>query len=58
MRTLTLELPGQFHPATVRVELEGRSLQSTHSLSDNRLTLTLSDTLELTANQKLKVLLA
>jgi hypothetical protein len=58
LRTLTLELPGQFHPATARVELEGRPLQSSHSLSDNRLTLTLAETLHLTANQKLKVLLA
>ena len=57
LRTLTLELPAQFHPVTVRVELEGRSLQITHSLSDHRLTLNLSDTLQLTANQKLKVLL-
>ncbi|HXP63074.1 MAG TPA: GH116 family glycosyl-hydrolase [Dongiaceae bacterium] len=58
LRTLTLELPVQFHPTTVRVELEGRSLQITHSLSENRLALSLSDTLQLTANQKLSIRLA
>jgi hypothetical protein len=58
LRTLALALPEQFHPATVGVELDGRPIQSNHALSNNRLTLTLSDTLQLTANQKLKVRLA
>jgi hypothetical protein len=58
LRTLTLALPDQFHPATIAVELDGHPLQTNHSLSHNRLTLTLPDTLQLTANQKLKVSLA
>jgi len=58
LSTFTLALPGQFHPASVRLELDGRPLQANHSLSNNRLTLTLSDTLQLNANEKLKLLLA
>ncbi|MGA2662430.1 MAG: GH116 family glycosyl-hydrolase, partial [Verrucomicrobiota bacterium] len=58
LNTLNLALPEQFHPATVGVQLDGRPVQSNHSLSNNRLTLTFSDTLQLTANQKLKVRLA
>ena len=53
LAALTLALPEQFRPASVRVELDGHPVQANHSLSNNRLTLTLSDTLELNANQEL-----
>jgi hypothetical protein len=58
LRAFTLALPEQFHPASIRIELDGRPLEANHSLSNNRLTLTLSDTLELKANEKLRLLLA
>ena len=58
LATFTLALPEQFRPATVRVELDGRPLQADHSFSNNRLTLTLSDPLQLSANQEVRVLLA
>jgi hypothetical protein len=58
LRTLTLEMPEQFQPATVSVELDGRPVPSNHSLSNTRLTLTLSDTLRLAANQQLTIRLA
>ncbi|MGO8674503.1 MAG: GH116 family glycosyl-hydrolase [Limisphaerales bacterium] len=55
LAALTLALPEQFRPASVRVELDGHPVQANHSLSNNRLTLTLSDTLELNANQELAI---
>jgi non-lysosomal glucosylceramidase len=55
LRTLALALPADFHPATARAELDGRTLQIKHSLTGNRLTVTFPGTVELRANQQLKL---
>jgi len=55
LRTLALALPARFHPATARAEVDGRTAESKHSLTGNRLTVTFADTVELRANQELKL---
>jgi hypothetical protein len=58
LSAFTLALPEHFSPTTALVQLDGRPLQSNHSIANGRLTLTLSKTLRLSAGQRFTVLLA
>jgi hypothetical protein len=55
LRTFSVRLPEPFQPQTVRVEAEGRAIQSRHTAAEGRLTITFAEPLELAANQNLTV---